>query len=59
MQLEPKINTIDADLSSLKNALEALDEVLEQPDYDISEVSEYCDEIEELAIAIRAAVENK
>jgi gas vesicle protein len=48
-------DTVPHDLSTLKDTVEALDEVLHQndEDFDPGEAEEYCDQIEELAKAIR------
>lgn len=58
---KPKINdTVLADLEMLKDTIEALNEVLENLDeYDASDVWNYCDQIEELAIEIKKGVETK
>lgn len=57
MKSKLKSDTIDADLSSLKDSIAALEEVLDQDDYDSFEASEYCDEIEQLASAIQEALQ--
>lgn len=58
---KPEINdTVLADLEMLKETIEALNEVLENFDeYDASDVWDYCDQIEELAIEIKKGVETK
>lgn len=55
-KIKKAVNTIDADLSTLKDTIDALDEVLSDPDFDLGEATDYCDQIEELAKAINESL---
>lgn len=63
---KPKSKVTDevlADLETLKDTIEALDEVLNREDfdneYDAGDAWELCEQIEELTIVIKKAVEAK
>lgn len=51
-------DTVLADLRTLKDTIEALDEVLQDEDFDQTQITDYCDQIEQLAIAINEGVTN-
>jgi hypothetical protein len=51
--------TVDLDLGSIKTAINELDEMLRDDDFNADEVTECCDRIEELATAISSGVINR
>ena len=52
-------STVDLDLDSIKTAINKLDELLHDEEFNADEVTECCDRIEELAKAIAGGVINK
>ena len=49
-------STVDLDLDSIKTAINELDEMLRDDDFNADEVTECCERIEELATAISSGV---
>ncbi len=52
-------STVDLDLDNIKAAINELDEMLHDEDFNADEVNECCERIEELATAISSGVINR
>ncbi len=52
-------STVDLDLNSIKTAIDELDEMLRDEDFNADEVTGCCSRIEELAQAISSGVINR